>query len=82
MEISEALESSHTILGFNDPGEEAIWKPAFSPFPTMFSGLPQTNFSTVKPGLETFCIKQSPALRDQCFDTTPLLNPFPHNDTF
>ena len=28
---------------------------------------------TVKPVLETTCIKQSTALRDHCFDATPLL---------
>ena len=44
----------HTIPTFNDPGKEArkhcgkrrkCWLPAFSPFPTMFSALPSTNFS-------------------------------------
>ena len=45
----------HTIPIFNDPEEEDFWKhcgkrrrcckPAFSPFPTMFSTLHKTNFS-------------------------------------
>ena len=37
---------------------------------------------TVKPVLETTCIKRPPALRDHYSDTTTLLNPFPHTDTF
>ena len=45
----------HTILSFNDPEKEDFWKhcgkrrkcwsSAFSPFPTMFSTRPKTNFS-------------------------------------
>ena len=31
------------------------------------------HFNTVKPVLETTCIKRPPALRDHCSDTTTLL---------
>ena len=52
-------------------------------FPILFSTCLENFLQfTVQPVLETTCIKQSTALRDQCSDTTPLLNPFPHNDTF
>ena len=37
---------------------------------------------TVKPVLETICIKRPPALRDHCSDTTTLLNPFPNKPWF
>ena len=47
----------HTIPIFNNLEKEAFWKqcgkrrkcwkPAFSPFPTMFSTLPKTNFSQI-----------------------------------
>ena len=60
---------------------------AFSHFPTMFSYLSDTdtfqlcfpkslllkNSCTVKPVLETTCIKRPPALRDHCCDRTTLL---------
>ena len=37
---------------------------------------------TVKPVLETTCIKQSTAARDHCSETTPLLNPLLHRYSF
>ena len=50
-----SLTLYHTIPTFNDPEEVAFWKhygkrrkcwkPAFSPFPRMFSTLPKTNYS-------------------------------------
>ena len=35
----DALTLYHTITTVNDPETEGFWKPAFSPFPTMFSTL-------------------------------------------
>ena len=45
------------------------------PFPFYYIESPNFGYSfiVVKSVLETSCIKQSIALRDHCFDTTPLL---------
>ena len=53
--VLEWLTLNHTILGFNDSVKEVIrkhcgkkrkwWKPAFSPFVTMFSTLARTNLT-------------------------------------
>ena len=50
-----SLTHYHTIPTFNTSGKESLrkhcgkrrkcWLPAFSPFPTMFSTLPETNFN-------------------------------------
>ena len=54
MSYEDALTHYHTIPSFDAPEKEAFrkhcgkrrkcWRPAFSPFPTMFSTLHKTNF--------------------------------------
>ena len=61
------LTLHHTISTFNDPEKEAFrkhcgkrrkyWKPAFSPFPAMFSTLPISNFNI----LSTFILSSASA---------------------
>ena len=52
-------------------------------FRLSYAGFPCKNDeSTVKPVLETTCIKRPSALKHHCSDTTTLLNPFPNKPCF
>ena len=66
--------------------KEECWLPKFSLFPLVVSVIffywVVKSQNTVKPVLETTCIKRPLALRDHCSNTTTLLNPFPNTPWF
>ena len=52
---------------------QCFQKPSSSESILDLHGFPKDNTGTVKPVLDTTCIKRPPALRDHCSDTITLL---------